>query len=72
MKGIYDFLEMDRHENNFDVIKEVDKHDDVKGYGIAELHDVASSLKKPDTKPEDYLSDYVIKKYGNALDFLWA
>ncbi len=72
MNGIYDFLEIDRYEHNFNSIKEVDAHDDVNGYGIAGLHDISSKLAKPDTKPEDYLSDFVMDKYKNALDFLWA
>lgn len=71
MNGIYDFLELNRHVHNFDAIKEVDKHDDVSGYGIVGLHDVAPKLAKPDTNPEKYLSDYIIGKYENALDFLW-
>jgi sulfotransferase len=72
MNGIYDFLEIDRCRHNFNNIKEVDEHDDISGYGIVGLHDVSKKLVKPNTKPEDYLSDYVIKKYGNALDFLWV
>jgi sulfotransferase len=72
MNGIYDFLEIDRYEHSFNSIKEVDKHDDVSGYGIVGLHDVGKKLVKPNTKPENYLSEYVIKKYANALDFLWA
>lgn len=70
MNQIYDFLEIKRHQHNFDSIEEVDKHDDVNGYGIVGLHDVGKKLNRPDTRPEDYLSEYVIKKYGNALDFL--
>jgi len=72
MNGIYDFLGVDRFKNNFKSISETDKHDDINGYGVVGLHDIQSKLKKPDTKPEDYLSDYIIKKYKNALDFLWA
>jgi sulfotransferase len=71
MNGIYDYLELDRHLHDFDTIKEIDKHDDVSGYGIIGLHDVAPKLVKPDTNPEKYLSDYIIGKYENALDFLW-
>jgi sulfotransferase len=72
MNGIYDFLGIDRYEHDFDNIEEADAHDDLSGYGIVGLHDVAKKLKKPNTKPEDYLSDYIINKYKNALDFLWA
>jgi hypothetical protein len=71
MNGIYDFLEVDRQKNNFNSIKEADSHDDLSGYGIIGLHDVAKKLSKPTTKPEDYLSEYIIDKYKNALDFLW-
>jgi sulfotransferase len=70
LDNIYDFLEIDRYKNDFKNIKEADKHDDLSGYGIIGLHDVQKKLADPKTKPEDYLSDYVIKKYGNALDFL--
>jgi sulfotransferase len=70
LNNIYEFLEIDTYKNNFNNIKEVDKHDDLSGYGMVGLHDVQKKLVKPKTKPEDYLSDYVIKKYGNAIDFL--
>ena len=71
MNGITDFLGISRANYNFNSIKEVDTHDDISGYGVAGLHDVGQKLKKPQTKPEDYLSDYAITKYKNALDFLW-
>jgi sulfotransferase len=70
MNGIYDFLGLDHFEHNFNNIKPVDNHDDLSGYGMLGLHDVGKKLEKPKTKPEDFLSDYVIQKYGNALDFL--
>jgi len=34
------------------------------------LHDVNKKLARPKTDPSELLSDYVIQKYGNALDFL--
>jgi sulfotransferase len=72
LNGISDFLGVNRFEYNFQNIKEVDKHDDLSGYGMVGLHDIKSELKNPNTKPADYLSDYVINKYKNALDFLWV
>lgn len=71
LNGIYDFLEIKRHQNNFDQIQEVNKQDDLNAYKIAGLHDIGKKLKNPATKPEDYLSEYAIAKYGNALNFLW-
>lgn len=70
MDGIYEFLEVPKKQNNFNKIIEVDKHDDLSGYGMLGLHDIGKKLSGPKTNPKDYLSDYVIQKYGNALDFL--
>jgi sulfotransferase len=70
MNGISDFLGIDRFNYNFKSIKEVDSHNDFEGYGIIGLHDIKSKLQKPETNPEDYLSEYIIAKYQNALDFL--
>ena len=70
MDGIYDFLGLDRFEHNFNNIKAVDNHDDLAGYGMLGLHDVNKKLARPKTDPSELLSDYVVQKYGNALDFL--
>lgn len=70
MKGIYDFLGIDSFDHNFNNIKEVDKHDDLNAYGILGLHDIKKKLAKPKTDPSEFLSEYVIQKYGNTLDFL--
>ena len=70
MKGIYNFLELDYFEHNFNNIKSVDNHDDLSGYGMIGLHDVGKKLVKPNTKVEDYLSSYAISKYASTLDFL--
>jgi sulfotransferase len=70
MNKIYSFLELESHTNNFELIKPVDKHDDLLGYGVLGLHDVATKLQKPKTNPKDYLSDYTIGKYANTLDFI--
>jgi sulfotransferase len=70
LNGIYDFLELDRYDHDFNNIVAVDKHDDLSGYGLIGLHDVKKKLEKSKTNPEDYLSEYAIQKYQNALDFL--
>lgn len=68
LNEIYDFLEVKRHQNIFDPIEDINKQDDLNGYRIVGLHHIDKKLKDPATKPEDYLSDYAIAKYGNALD----
>jgi sulfotransferase len=72
LNGIYDFLDLPRCVNDFANICQVDNHNDLRGYGLVGLHDVQKQLAKPQTKVQDYLSDYVITKYKNALDFLWV
>lgn len=71
MTSIYNFLGVPLFDNNFDQIKEVDAHNDLAGYGAIGLHEINKQLKDPKTNPTDYLSNYVIDKYKNALDFLW-
>jgi hypothetical protein len=70
MNGIYDFLDLNRFDHNFNNIKAVDNHDDLAGYGMLGLHDVNKKLARPKTDSSELLSDYVIQKYKNALDFL--
>lgn len=70
LNGIYDFLELDRFKHNFDNIKEVDKHNDLSGYGMVGLHDLKKKLTKSQTDPHEVLSDYCIQKYKNTLDFI--
>lgn len=70
LRGIYSFLGLDNFDHNFGTIVAVDKHNDVSGYGVAGLHDVKKKLTRPKTDPSDYLSPYLLQKYGNALDFL--
>jgi sulfotransferase len=70
LSKIYTFLELPNFAHNFDNIKEVDKHDDLMGFGVVGLHDLEPKLTKSKTQPSKVLSNYVIGKYGNCLDFL--
>jgi sulfotransferase len=70
LDAINSFLGLDSFAYNFNSISSVDKHNDVAGYGVANLHTVKKKLARPKTEPADYLSDYSIQKYKNALDFL--
>jgi sulfotransferase len=70
MDSIHEFLGLDLYDYNFNNIKAVDNLDDLVGYGMLGLHDVYKKLARPKTDPSELLTDYVIQKYGNALDFL--
>jgi hypothetical protein len=70
MHSIYRFLGVPSFSNDFDNIIPADKHNDLAGYEMPDLHKVGTNLAKPDTDVSRYLSDYAITKYGNALKFL--
>ena len=69
LSGIYKFLGLKDFKHNFKQIKQLDKHNDYI-FGIKNLHSISTSIKASKTKPELVLSDYVINKYKNALDFI--
>lgn len=71
LSSIYDFLELPNFIHTFKRIQ----HDELfvfdgEVFGIPELHEIRTELKVTSSKPEIVLSDYVINKYGQALDFL--
>lgn len=66
---IYDFLEIEHYEHDFENIPQHDNSDDEKEFGIPTLHTIRPQISKSVTKPEEILSDYVIQKYSNAMDF---
>jgi sulfotransferase len=70
LSGIYKFLDIYDFKHNFSKIKQLDKHDDSKIFGIKDLHSISSSIKASKTKPELVLSDYAMAKYKNSLDFI--
>lgn len=64
------FLSVQDFKYAFTNINDVNVHEDEAVFGIKEMHKVRSSINKKEVKPENVLSDYVINKYGNALDFI--
>lgn len=69
IEKIYKFLEIEPYEHNFDSIPQHDNSSDKDVYGIPTLHTIRPQITKSSTKPEGVLSDYVIQKYSNAMDF---
>lgn len=65
MKNLYNYLELDVYEHNYDkIIKPYKDHDD--RLGLSEnLHAVRPKLEKTSFAIEDVLSDYIIEKYSN-------
>ncbi len=70
LSGIYQFLNIYDFKHNFNKITQLDKHDDDLVFGIKDFHTISSTIEASKTKPELVLSNYIMTKYGNALDFV--
>lgn len=68
MDGIYKFIGVESFTHNFNNIKKLEVDDDTAIGLPKDLHKVRPQLKKVSQKPEDVLSDYVLKKYS-GLEF---
>jgi hypothetical protein len=66
---IYEFLEIEHYEHDFENIPQHDNSEDKEEFGIPTLHTIRPQISKSSTNPEEVLSDYVIQKYSNAMDF---
>ena len=66
---LYNFLEFEPYEHDFDNIPQHDNSSDGDIFGIPTLHTIRPSISKSLTKPEEILSNYVMQKYSNAMDF---
>lgn len=64
MKGIYEFLELDYYDHNFERIENTHRELEDQWY-LKDMHHVRSKLEKKSKKPKDVLSDYVLNRYSN-------
>jgi len=67
MNLIYDFLELNHYEHNFEGIQQNEVEDDA-AYGIQNMHIVRPQIKGVSRNISDYLDQNTIKKYSN-LEF---
>ena len=64
MRKLYKFLELDYYPHHFDNIK--NNHREIeKQWGMKDMHEVRSTIKRVSKRPEEVLSDYVLNKYSN-------
>jgi sulfotransferase len=64
LKGIYEFLEIDNYQHDFQNIYNHHRELDNEIYALKDMHYVRKELKKVSKKPEDVLSDYILNKYS--------
>jgi hypothetical protein len=64
MNKIYEFLEIDSFDHNFDSIENTCKEEKDDAWGIENLHIIRSQLKKISTPPEEVLGKELVKYYS--------
>lgn len=61
LNKIYDFLEEESYEHDFQNIQNLNRENDMSTYGIEDMHKVRSILKSTSSNPMKVLSDYVLE-----------
>jgi hypothetical protein len=69
LSDIYKFLEIDNFAHDLNNIPQHDNSEDMEAFGIPTLHTIKPVIQKSTTNPNEILSEYVIQKYSNAMDF---
>jgi sulfotransferase len=59
MNKIYDFLEEEHFEHDFDNITNIHRENDMNTYGIEKMHEVPSKLKKSSIDPKQVLPEEI-------------
>ncbi len=68
--AIYDFLEIPKFQHTFENLRWPLMPNEAKVFGIPNMHKIRSKIDRSKTDTS-ILSDYVHRKYGHALDFIF-
>ena len=60
MKLVYEFLEMDYYQHDFDDLKNVNQEKDLEIYGFKDMHDVRSTVGKTSIDPKEILPESIL------------
>lgn len=66
MHKIYDYLEEEYFQHNFEYIENIHRERDREVYGLADMHEVRSKLEKVSTNPAEILSENILSKCKNT------
>jgi hypothetical protein len=66
MEKIYDFLEEDYFKHDFANLVNIHQENDGQVYGMADMHDVRTTLGRRGINPAEILSETIINKCKNA------
>jgi sulfotransferase len=72
MNKIYEFLGEEPYEHDFDSIYNINREDDLSTYGLSDMHEVRSELKKTSKSPSSVLPSKILDLYQqnkNRLEF---
>lgn len=62
MKRIYDFLDEEYYEHEFDNFININNENDASTYGLSDMHHIRKELKKTSSSPEEILSENILSK----------
>jgi len=63
MEGIYDFLGEEFYDHDFESISNIHREDDLITYGLSDMHEVRSKVKKTSPSPASILPEEIIDLY---------
>jgi len=63
MENIYDFLEEEFYDHDFESISNIHREDDLITYGLSDMHEVRSKVKKTSPPPASILPEEIIDLY---------
>ena len=65
LNEIYEFLGEEPFEHTFENLSNEHREDDITTYGLSDMHEVHSELKKVSTDPSEILPDSIIELYNS-------
>lgn len=68
LKSLYEFLEEEPFEHTFEGLQNSNRENDLKTYGLSDMHEVYDKLQSNSPKPKDVLSQNILDKC-KAMDF---
>jgi sulfotransferase len=63
MEGIYDFLGEEHYEHDFESLFNIHREDDLNTYGLGDMHEVRSKVKKTSPPPASVLPPEILDLY---------
>jgi len=66
IEKIYDFLGEEYYSHSFEGLENNNKENDIRTYGLSDMHEVRDTIQKTSNNPEDILSDDILSRCENT------